>query len=45
MERFFADYASVVGVEDEPDQKKLAEVYAKHGTKVVGCLPPFSFSS
>ncbi len=43
MEGFFADYAPLVSVDGEPDQKKLAEVYAKHGMKVVG--PPLKASS
>lgn len=38
MEAFFADYAAVIDVAGEPDQKKLVEVNAKHGIKVVG--PP-----
>lgn len=38
MEGFFADYAPLVSTEGEPDHKKLADVYAKHGMKVVG--PP-----
>ena len=43
MEQFFADYAPVLSVQGEPDQKKLAEVYAKHGIKIVG--PPVAASS
>ncbi len=43
MERFFADYAPVISVEGEPDHKKLAEVYARHGITVVG--PPLAASS
>ena len=43
MERFFADCAPVISVEGEPDHKKLAEVNAKHGIKVVG--PPLAASS
>lgn len=42
-EAFFADYAPLVGVEGQPDIKKLAEVYVKHGLKVVG--PPLIASS
>ncbi|RXH56166.1 hypothetical protein GRAN_3023 [Granulicella sibirica] len=38
MEAFFADYSTVIDVEGEPDRKKLMEVNAKHGIKVVG--PP-----
>ncbi len=38
MEAFFADYTAVIDVEGEPDRKKLLEVNAKHGIKVVG--PP-----
>ena len=43
MEGFFKEYAPLVSVDGEPDRKKLAEVYAKHGTKVVG--PPLQASS
>ncbi len=43
MEAFFAEYAPLVSVEGEPDQKKLAEAYAKHGLKVLG--PPLRASS
>ena len=46
MEGFFANYAPLVSTEGEPDHKGLADVYAKHGMKVVG--PPLraaSFSS
>jgi quercetin dioxygenase-like cupin family protein len=43
MEGFFAEYAPLVSVDGEPDRKKLAEVYAKHGMKVVG--PPLETSS
>lgn len=43
MEGFFAEYAPVVSVEGEPDPKKLAEVYAHHGLKVVG--PPLRAAS
>ena len=43
MEGFFADYAPVVSVQGEPDPKKLAAVYVKHGLKVVG--PPLVASS
>jgi quercetin dioxygenase-like cupin family protein len=43
MEAFFAEYAPVVGVEGEPDRKKLVEVNVKHGIKVVG--PPLAASS
>lgn len=46
MEAFFREYAPLVSVEGEPDQKKLAEAYAKHGMKVVGPpLKALSFSS
>ena len=43
MEGFFAEYAPLVSVEGEPNPKKIAEVYAKHGVKVVG--PPLRASS
>ena len=43
IEAFFAEYAPLVNVDGEPDHKKLAEVYAKHGMKVVG--PPLAASS
>jgi hypothetical protein len=43
MEGFFEEYAPLVSVDGEPDHKKLAEVYAKHGTKVVG--PPLQASN
>ena len=43
MEAFFAEYAPIVSVDGEPDHKKLAEVYEKHGLKVVG--PPLKASS
>jgi quercetin dioxygenase-like cupin family protein len=43
MEGFFAEYAPFVSVDGEPDRKKLAEVYVKHGMKVVG--PPLQASS
>src|SRR5271170_4869012 len=43
MEGFFAQYAPLVSVDGEPDRKKLAEVYAKHGMKVMG--PPLQASS
>ncbi len=43
IEAFFAEYAPLVGVDGPPDAKKLAEVYAKHGMKVVG--PPLQASS
>jgi len=43
MEGFFEEYAPLVSVDGEPDRKKLAEVYAKHGMKVVG--PPLNASS
>jgi len=43
MEAFFAEYAPLVSVDGEPDRKKLAEVYAKHGLKIVG--PPLEASS
>ena len=43
MERFFADYAPVLNVDGEPDHKKLAEVYARHGLQIVG--PPLAASS
>ena len=36
MEGFFADYAPVLNVEGEPDHKKLAEVYVRHGPKNSG---------
>ena len=42
-EAFFADYAPLVDVDGLPDTKKLAEVYVKHGLKVVG--PPLTASS
>lgn len=45
-EAFFADYAPLIDVEGEPDHKKLAEAYAKHGMKVVGApLVASSFAS
>jgi quercetin 2,3-dioxygenase len=43
MEAFFAEYAALVGADGSPDQKKLAEAYAKHGMKAVG--PPLKASS
>ena len=43
IEGFFAEYAPLVSVDGEPDHKKLAEAYAKHGIKVVG--PPLRASS
>ena len=43
MEQFFADYAPVLSEPGEPDRKKLAEVYAKHGVTIVG--PPLAASS
>ncbi len=43
MEGFFADYAPVLNVEGEPDHKKLAKVYVRHGPKIVG--PPLAASS
>ena len=43
MEGFFAEYAPLVSVGGEADRKKLAEVNAKHGMKVVG--PPLTASS
>ena len=42
-EAFFADYAPLVDVKGQPDGKKLAEVYIRHGLKVVG--PPLTASS
>lgn len=36
IEGFFAEYAPLVSVNGEPDHKKLAEAYAKHGMKVMG---------
>jgi quercetin dioxygenase-like cupin family protein len=36
MEGFFQEYAPLVSVDGEPDRKKLAEAYAKHGMKVAG---------
>jgi quercetin dioxygenase-like cupin family protein len=42
-ESFFSEYAPLVGVEGEPDPKKLAQAYARHGMKVVG--PPLKASS
>ncbi len=46
MEGFFAEYAPLISVDGEPDHKTLAEVYAKHGMKVVGApLSAASFSS
>ncbi len=42
-EAFFAEYAPLVNVDGAPDHKKLAEVYANHGMKVVG--PPLAASS
>ena len=45
-EAFFADYAPLISVEGEPDHKKLAEAYARHGMKVVGApLTASSFAS
>jgi quercetin dioxygenase-like cupin family protein len=41
-EAFFADYAPLVNVAGEPDHQKLAEVYGRHGLKVVG--PPLRAS-
>jgi mannose-6-phosphate isomerase-like protein (cupin superfamily) len=38
IEAFFAEYAPLVNVDGPPDAKKIAEVNAKHGMKVVG--PP-----
>jgi quercetin dioxygenase-like cupin family protein len=43
MEGFFAEFAPLVSADVEPDQKKLAEAYTKHGMKVVG--PPLRASS
>jgi mannose-6-phosphate isomerase-like protein (cupin superfamily) len=43
IEAFFAEYAPLVSVNGEPDHKKIAEVNAKHGIKVVG--PPLKASS
>jgi quercetin dioxygenase-like cupin family protein len=43
MEGFFAEFAPLVSADGEPDRKKLTEVYAKHGMKVVG--PPLKASS
>jgi quercetin dioxygenase-like cupin family protein len=43
MEAFFAEYAPLISVDGAPDQKELAEAYAKHGMKVVG--PPLKASS
>ena len=43
MEGFFAEYASLVSVKGEPDRKKLEEVNAKHGIRVVG--PPLTTAS
>ncbi len=43
MEGFFAEYSPYINVDGEPDRKKIAEVYAKHGMKVVG--PPLSAAS
>jgi quercetin dioxygenase-like cupin family protein len=43
MESFFAEYAPLVSVDGGPDRKKLAEVYAKHGMRVLG--PPLKASS
>jgi uncharacterized cupin superfamily protein len=46
MEGFFAEYAPIVSVDGEPDRKKLAEVYEKHGMKVLGPrLKASSFTS
>ena len=42
MEAFFAEYSPIVSAEGEPDRKKLVEVNAKHGIKVVG--PPLKAS-
>ena len=42
-ESFFSEYAPLVGVRGEPDPGKLAEVYARHGMRVVG--PPLKASS
>ena len=43
MEGFFGEYAPLVNVDGEPDPRRLAEVYAKHGMKVVG--PPLKVSN
>jgi quercetin dioxygenase-like cupin family protein len=43
MEGFFAEYAALIDTDGEPDQKKIAEAYAKHGMKVLG--PPLIASS
>ncbi len=43
MEGFFAEYAPLLNGNGEPDPKKVAEVLAKHGMKVLG--PPLLASS
>ena len=43
MEAFFAEYAPLIGVQGEPDPKKLADCYSRHGMTVVG--PPMRASS
>jgi quercetin dioxygenase-like cupin family protein len=43
MERFFAEYAALIDTAGEPDRKKIAEAYSKHGMKVLG--PPLIASS
>ena len=43
MEGFFEEYAPLISVDGEPDHRKLAEVYAKHGMRVAG--PPLKASS
>lgn len=46
MENFFAEYAPLVDVAGEPDEKRIAEVSAKHGMRVVGpALQAASFSA
>ncbi len=43
MEGFFEEYAPLISVDGQPDREKLAELYAKHGSKVLG--PPLKASS
>ena len=46
MEAFFAEYAPMLDANREPDPRKLAEIYLKHGLKVVGPpLTALSFSA
>ena len=43
LEGFFAEYAPLLNAEGEPDSRKIAEISAKHGIRVVG--PPLRASS